>query len=253
VIAPLMGDESPKSILPVISPDNASWNHRIQPFQLPPLTRLMLADVDAGSDTPSLVGKVLGWRKEDEARADAVWTNLDKLNQSLASTLLHLSALFSKDRASYVSIVKFICSLQPIQWTADPSFNPCEIEVATAFYQAHNISREIRKCMKEMGELAGVPIEPAEQTKLLDICTSQAGVIGGGVPGAGGYDAVWLLVCEPEECKYEPRPRERVEHVWSNYTELDVSPLSAEESMAKGVRLESIDDVEGLRHATQQI
>lgn len=25
----------------------------------------MLADVDAGSDTPSLVGKVLKWRKED--------------------------------------------------------------------------------------------------------------------------------------------------------------------------------------------
>ena len=31
-------------------------------FQLPPYTRIMLADVDAGSDTPSLVGKVLKWR-----------------------------------------------------------------------------------------------------------------------------------------------------------------------------------------------
>jgi phosphomevalonate kinase len=37
--------------------------------------------------------------------------------------------------------------------------------------------------MKEMGDLAGVPIEPEEQTKLLDTCVSQAGVIGGGVPG----------------------------------------------------------------------
>ena len=37
----------------------------MEPFKLPPLTRLMLADVDAGSDTPSLVGKVLKWRKED--------------------------------------------------------------------------------------------------------------------------------------------------------------------------------------------
>lgn len=27
----------------------------------------MLADVDAGSDTPSLVGKVLKWRKENPA------------------------------------------------------------------------------------------------------------------------------------------------------------------------------------------
>jgi len=37
--------------------------------------------------------------------------------------------------------------------------------------------------MRHMGLLAGVPIEPPEQTELLDVCVSQAGVIGGGVPG----------------------------------------------------------------------
>lgn len=37
--------------------------------------------------------------------------------------------------------------------------------------------------MRQMGALAGVPIEPPEQTKLLDTCVSQAGIIGGGVPG----------------------------------------------------------------------
>ena len=37
--------------------------------------------------------------------------------------------------------------------------------------------------MKKMGELAGVPIEPPEQTELLDACVAQVGVIGGGVPG----------------------------------------------------------------------
>ena len=41
----------------------------------------------------------------------------------------------------------------------------------------------IRAKMREMGKLAGVPIEPPEQTTLLDNCISQAGVIGGGVPG----------------------------------------------------------------------
>jgi phosphomevalonate kinase len=43
--------------------------------------------------------------------------------------------------------------------------------------------QDIRVKMKEMGNLSGVPIEPDEQTKLLDTCVSQAGVIGGGVPG----------------------------------------------------------------------
>lgn len=41
--------------------------------------------------------------------------------------------------------------------------------------------------MCEMGNLSGVPIEPQEQTALLDACVSQAGVIGGGVPGGEIY------------------------------------------------------------------
>lgn len=40
----------------------------MEPFKLPPMTRLMLADVDAGSDTPSLVGKVLKWRKSESVQ-----------------------------------------------------------------------------------------------------------------------------------------------------------------------------------------
>lgn len=51
-------------LLPALRADNPRWTNEVTPFALPPHTRLMLADVDAGSDTPSLVGKVLKWRKE---------------------------------------------------------------------------------------------------------------------------------------------------------------------------------------------
>ena len=34
-----------------------------------------------------------------------------------------------------------------------------------------------------MSTLSGVPIEPAEQTRLLDACSAVPGVLGGGVPG----------------------------------------------------------------------
>jgi hypothetical protein len=37
--------------------------------------------------------------------------------------------------------------------------------------------------MREMGRLAGVPIEPDEQYRLLNSTSSLPGVIGGGVPG----------------------------------------------------------------------
>jgi phosphomevalonate kinase len=53
--------------------------------------------------------------------------------------------------------------------------------------------QSIRVKMKEMGDLSGVPIEPDEQTKLLDTCVSQAGVIGGGVPGGMFPDALEIL------------------------------------------------------------
>ncbi|KAJ3735703.1 phosphomevalonate kinase [Lentinula guzmanii] len=253
VIAPLMGDDSmqPKSLLQVVSPDNTSWNYRIRPFKLPPLTRLMLADVDAGSDTPSLIGKVQNWRKAEPEKANAVWTAIDKLNQSLASTLSRISDFHSQSPGRYASIVKFISTLQPLQWTADPSLPEFETQVASEFHEAHRITLAIRRSMREMGELADAPIEPPEQTKMLDKCCAQAGVIGGGVPGAGGYDAVWVLMCEPEQCWPDQWPRERIEYLWSNYTELDVSPLSAVESMAKGVRLENIDQIKGLKEVTQ--
>lgn len=67
VIAGLMGGEQEQQLLlhPTLTPANKAWNYVVKPFQLPPLTRLMLADVDAGSDTPSLVGKVLKWRQAE--------------------------------------------------------------------------------------------------------------------------------------------------------------------------------------------
>jgi phosphomevalonate kinase len=46
-----------------------------------------------------------------------------------------------------------------------------------------------------MGERSRVPIEPPEQTALLDAVTNSVDeVYGGVVPGAGGYDAIVLLI-----------------------------------------------------------
>lgn len=48
----------------MLSPQNPTWDYAIQPFKLPPYTRILLADIHAGSNTPHLVSKVLSWRKE---------------------------------------------------------------------------------------------------------------------------------------------------------------------------------------------
>ncbi|TEB38374.1 phosphomevalonate kinase [Coprinellus micaceus] len=250
VISDLMSESNtPPKLLPVLSTSNPAWDYRIEPFKLPPLTRILLADVDAGSDTPSLVGKVLKWRKEKSDEAGALWKSLDQLNQSLAQTLLHLGKLYEKDPKNYVESVKYISTLQPVQWQANPWQPKEELPVISTFFEAHRISEQIREKMREMGAGSGVPIEPPEQTKLIDSCVAQAGVIGGGVPGAGGYDAVWLLVCDPATSEPDKSPTEKIEYFWSQYKELSLSPLSAKESLAKGARIEALDAILGLEAA----
>lgn len=64
---------------------------------------------------------------------------------------------------------------------------------------------------------------------------------------AGGYDAVWLLVFDPKDCPQTELPSTRVEGVWSHYTDLSVSPLLASESVAKGVRVENLEVIPGLK------
>lgn len=69
---------------------------------------------------------------------------------------------------------------------------------------------------------------------------------------AGGYDAIWLLVCNPPGLPYEQQPLRRVETVWSNFSESNVTPLLAQESVAKGACVVHLDRIPGLREAIQR-
>lgn len=91
-----------------------------------------------------------------------------------------------------------------------------------------------------MSSLSDVPIEPPKQTRLLDACCALPGVVGGTVPGAGGYDALVLLVVD------SPEVVAGVEGVWSNWTEMSVCPLSAKQSDG-GIQVETLEGVHGLK------
>ncbi|KAK6600132.1 Phosphomevalonate kinase [Botrytis cinerea] len=106
------------------------------------------------------IPKVLEWRKRDPAVSKALWDELQSRNEKLAEILSSGSDISA----------------------AGPAFSA------------------IREKIREMGKLSGVPIEPEEQTKLLDdVIENVEGVIGGVVPGAGGYDAIVLLVRDDQE------------------------------------------------------
>ena len=79
----------------------------------------------------------------------------------------------------------------------------------------------IRNCLKRIGELCGAAIEPDSQTELIEATLKVPGVLIAGVPGAGGFDAVFAVVLSDAV-------RADVEKLWLGYPS-QVVPLVLEE------------------------
>lgn len=57
-----------------------AWDHQALPFRLPPGLRLVLADVDAGTDTPSFVGKVLKFGRDNPGEKERLYGDVERAN-----------------------------------------------------------------------------------------------------------------------------------------------------------------------------
>ena len=106
-----------------LAPANSAWTQKVVPLRLPPHTRLLLADVAVGSDTPSLVGNVLKWRQANPEAASSLWTSLDEDNKEFGRTLDGLSAEWAKNTALYEEVANYLSSIQQIQVRCIP-FTP---------------------------------------------------------------------------------------------------------------------------------
>lgn len=99
----------------------------------------------------------------------------------------------------------------------------------------------VRELVRKMGTESGVPIEPESQTELLDALEGLEGVYGGVVPGAGGFDALALLVKDDQETT------DRLEGFlakWSKEKGGRVSLLAVKGEM-EGVRMEKAEEYQG--------
>jgi len=130
--------------------------------QMPDGLLLVMCDVDCGSETPGMVRKVLQWRKENSDEAALLWTALQQGTEDLCQEFRRLAQRDGIPEDGYKNLGDIIAT--------------------------------IRRLVRDMSAKSAVPIEPYVITELLDFCTSLPGVVGGVAPGAGGYDAVALLV-----------------------------------------------------------
>ena len=192
--------------------DRQIWDTQIDESSigLPKGLRLVMCDVDCGSETPSMVKKVMAWRTASPKESLALWEALSKANMELAAVLQSSS---NTDRTTLKD----------------------------------NILK-IRSLIREMSAKAGVPIEPPVQTHLLDGCSTIQGVVGGVVPGAGGYDALAIILEDQEEVllqlqeflkSYQSPPN------LSHDTQIGKVRLLDVKQEVEGVKIESLDQYAG--------
>jgi len=173
----------------------SEWDYSIKKAKVPPGLRVVMGDVDCGSSTPGMVRHVLAWRKEKGQVANALWDSIEEQNQGLINMFAALSLAADERQEDYVTALHTLAVTKGQFTTVQGSGNV----VIQVLSQLRNRILSIRRSIREMGEAADVPIEPPSQTKLLDYLSDEClGVIGGVVPGAGGYDAVALLVEDNE-------------------------------------------------------
>lgn len=213
------------------------WDHVHQGFNLPPHFHLFVGDVDQGSNTPTLVSQVLRWRKEKSESANNLWNRIYSLNREIEAQFERLTQLSQDYRDQYCTTLSLLCNQHASDWGTVVTKTPlgegaqliveCMIELRTLFY-------EVRRGMKEMGEQAGVHIEPSEQTSLIDITMDVEGCLLGGVPGAGGYDAIFCILFSGDEEQIRA-VRARVQDEWIQFKEARVTPLLLSESRDQGL------------------
>ncbi|CAG8070695.1 unnamed protein product [Penicillium olsonii] len=195
-----------------------TWDTECVDFgmHLPHGMQLVLCDVDCGSQTPSMVKKVLEWRKNNRDEADVLWASLQNNNEKLRQELKRLAQHPGANQGDFTDIGALI--------------------------------QRTRQHIRTMTRRTGVPIEPSIQTELIDSLTELEGVIGGVVPGAGGYDAVALLI--QDDLDTLERVKEHVAN-WTSKVEDDFGGkignvrLLGVRHGSEGVRNEGLGQYEG--------
>ena len=86
-----------------------------------------------------------------------------------------------------------------------------------------------------MGKESNAPIEPESQTELLEECLRVDGVLVAGVPGAGGYDAIFCIIADDGGETFE-----HLVNLWEKRS-VRVCPLLAREERSFGARLENVE------------
>lgn len=115
--------------------------------------------------------------------------------------------------------------------------------------------------MRQLGQLSKAPIEPDEMGRIIQgVIDNVDGVIGGGVPGAGGYDALYVLYISSQVEGQEDIKRQEIEKELLGTKEAGLSvgvllssagDAKSEGNQSGGLRVEKMEAVKGLEECVR--
>ena len=220
--------------------NNDDWDCTVSPVSLPPGLELLMADVCGGSESPSMARKILEWKKKNRKVGfmdDYYWKDLKRCNKKIVSLLsdqftsqTFLDGL-RRDGAMIISkrTAEQWKKPMPSSWHL---FEGSSWDVALKLLDLRLAFLECRQNLKGMGEAAGVPIEPDEQSALADATMKLPGVVAAGIPGAGGYDALFVIYVKGHDTNggKSDQVRDEIGNLWREMSDKNddtvVCPLS---------------------------
>jgi len=279
--------------------DDGLWKFTAEPLVLPRGVSIMLADVVGGSETPSMVRKVLAWRdapennkirqdndlssnieaeeglgsvedeksklennsfpisldeleevegiEKDARRASSrcsgplLWRQLGAANARVASVFAALNRLEAQCSKEDYDAGLLFCATHPRrEWNFHKDGH--ESRVCRTLYRLSLALSRARTLLRSLGEEAGVPIEPPQQTALANDTMEEPGVIAAGVPGAGGFDALFAVIISKDGGGGEEviDVRGRVEKRWLLFGNKGLTPLPLHEGRGLEVKINKI-------------
>ena len=210
-----------RKLVQVVQDKRGAWNSIVEPLAMPKGLEMMMADVCGGSESPSMARKVIQWKRERLSAVDEDKTVEERsdLWELLLEENLKIKALFEKGFNVEIPSIMNTKEIASLNRLKEDELKQLAIDIQTETLDAsdfHDIKKNLktitipfiaalrhsfiqaRSYLKQIGEAANVPIEPDEQTDLANLTMDVPGVIAAGVPGAGGYDALYVIYIQRE-------------------------------------------------------
>lgn len=192
--------------------DNTDWRITSDRVRLPDKFRLIMGDVNSGSETTKLVARVKSWYKSHLPHSLHVYEDINASNAKFIEGLSVLNKLSATAPAYYNEILD---SLNEGKQT--------EVDKFPELANIRNAVNQIRKDFRLITRESQADIEPPVQTALLDECMKLKGVLTGVIPGAGGYDAICLITTDEADLLSQTENKEEFDVVnWLDLKQADV-------------------------------